>query len=150
MSIWTYERCEISETGGAMTEVLVDTTVWIDFFRRTAAPAWRPTLVDLLERDAVVLIDPIIAELLYGVRTDQERAVVLDLAGGTRAARVDRDTWIASGDLGRLWRSRGRTLSLVDCVIATVAMRERCALWTLEEDFAPLVSDGSLLRFVPG
>ena len=133
-----------------MPDVLVDTTVWIDFFRKAAAPAWRSTLVDLLERDAVLLIDPIIAELLYGVRTDRERTVVLDLAGGTRTALVDRDTWIASGDLGRLWRGRGRSLSAVDCLIATVAMRERCALWTFDEDFGPLAFDGSLLRFVPG
>lgn len=133
-----------------MPDVLVDTSVWISFFRRASVPAWRPILVDLLDRDSVVLIDPIIAELLYGVRTEQERAVVLDLAMGTRTARVDRDTWTASGDLGRLWRSRGRTLSLIDCVIAAVAMRERCALWTLDEDFEPLASDGSLLRFAPG
>lgn len=133
-----------------MPDVLVDSTVWVEFFRRGHAPPWRQALVALIERDALVVIDVIIAELLYGVRTTQERAAVLDLAGGTRSALVDRDTWIQSGDLGRLWRSRGRTLSLVDCMIATVAMRDGYALWTLDEDFAPLTSEGGLVRFVPG
>jgi predicted nucleic acid-binding protein len=103
-----------------------------------------------VERDAVGVIEVIIAELLHGVRTAQERAAVLDLAGGTRSARVDRDTWIQSGDLGRLWRSRGRTLSLIDCMIATVAMRDGHELWTLDNDFAPIAAEGSLVRFVPG
>lgn len=137
------------EMGVAMPDVLVDTTVWIEFFRRTSTAPWRAVLVDLLERDAVVLVDPIVAELLYGVRTEPERAVVLDLAAGTRSLPVDLQTWIASGDLGRSWRSRGRTLSLVDCLLATVAMREGCPLWTLDEDFAPLVAVGELIRFQP-
>lgn len=133
-----------------MADVLVDTTIWIQFFRRRSSPPWRAALIDLLERDRVVLVDPIVAELLYGVRTEAERQVILDLATGTRAAPVDQETWIASGDLGRAWRSRGRTLPLVDCVIATVAARDGLALWTEDDDFGPLVDDGGLVRFSPG
>lgn len=75
-----------------MPDVLVDTTVWVGFFRRGPVPPWRAALVDLLERDAVVLIDAIVAELLHGFRAEQERAAVLDLGGGTRSARVDHET----------------------------------------------------------
>ena len=133
-----------------MADILVDTSVWIDFFRRSARPAWRPLLSGLIERDTVVLIDPIIAELLYGVRGDRERAVILDLARGVRRATLDLDTWIACGDLGQAWRAKGRTLSIVDCLIAVVAIREGLLLWTLDEDFEPLVREGSLRRFSPG
>lgn len=131
-----------------MAEVLVDTSVWVAFFRRDAAPPWRPALLDLLERDAVVLVDPIVAELLYGTRGERERAVVLDLARGVRQASIDLDLWVATGDLGRTWRARGRTLSIVDCLIAAAALRDGLALWTLDEDFAPLFNDGALRRFV--
>jgi len=132
-----------------MADILVDTSVWIDFFRRTATPAWRPLLADLIERDEAVLIDPIIAELRYGTRGDRGRGVVLDLARAVRRAPVDLDTWIACGDLGRTWRTQGRTLSVVDCLIAAVAARDGLLLWTLDEDFEPLVRAGLLLRFSP-
>ena len=97
-----------------MADVLVDTSVWVSYFRRGPPPGWRPALIDLLERDAVVLVDPIVAELLYGARGERERGAVLDLGRGVRRATLDLDLWIASGDLGQAWRARGRTLSLVD------------------------------------
>lgn len=132
-----------------MADVLVDTTIWVPFFRRGPPPRWRPALVDLLERDQVVIVDPIIAELLYGTRTAAERGVIVDLAQGTRSAHVDHGTWVATGDLGRAWRARGRTLSLVDCLLATVAARDGLKLWTEDRDFDPMFESGDLVRFTP-
>ena len=130
-------------------DVLVDTSVWVDFFRRSANPQWRAVLQDLMERDAAIIIDPVIAELLYGTRGERERTVVLDLARSIRRAEVTVDTWIASGDLGRTWRIRGRTLSLVDCILVTVAQRDGLRLWTLDRDFEPLAQESGLDLFQP-
>jgi predicted nucleic acid-binding protein len=133
-----------------MVDVLIDTSVWVAFFRRGSAPTWRPVLVDLVERDAIVIVEPIVAELLHGARSERERTVLLDLARGSRRARLDLDTWIACGELGRAWRARGRTLSIVDCLIAAVAIRDDLPLWTLDEDFEPLAQEGALRRFRVG
>lgn len=132
-----------------MADVLVDTSVWVAFLRRGTTPTWRPALIDLLERDAVVLVDPILTELIYGARGQRERAAILDLGRGVRRAALDLDLWIASGDLGQAWRARGRTLSVIDCLIAATAIRDELALWSLDEDFDPLVREGTLRRFTP-
>lgn len=78
-------------------------------------------MVDLLERDAASIIDPVVAELLYGARSERERSVILDLARGLRRPALQLETWVACGTLGRTWRQRGRTLSVIDGLLAAVA-----------------------------
>lgn len=135
--------------GGPVREVLVDTSVWIDFFRRSANSPWRTRLVELLERSAVVVVDPIFAELLYGARSERERIVIRQLSESVRRPNLDLDIWRAAGALGNQYRAQGVTLALVDCLIAAVAQRDSLELWTLDEDFAPLVNAGVLTRFTP-
>ncbi len=135
--------------GARVREVLVDTSVWVDFFRRSANSPWRTRLVDLLEKEAVVVVDPIFAELLYGAHSERERTVIRLLSESVRRPGLDLDIWRAAGALGNHYRAQGVTLALVDCLIAAVARRDSLELWTLDEDFAPLVTDGVLTRFAP-
>lgn len=133
-----------------MGSVLVDTSVWVDFFRRSAKSPWRGALVDLLERGAVVIVDPIVAELLYGARSERERSVVRMLADSVPRPALGLEVWIAAGDVGREWRARGVTLSLADTLLVAVAAREGVPLWTLDDDFHPLFAAGVLGRYSPG
>lgn len=130
-----------------MSGVLVDTSVWVAFLRVGPAPTWRDALVELLDRDQAVVLDPVVAELLVGARGERERATILALAQGVRRVSLDQASWVAAGDLGRLWRSRGRTLALVDCLLAAVAARDGLALWSLDRDFAPLFEAGDVTGF---
>lgn len=132
-----------------MADVLVDTSVWVDFFRRSARSPWRPRLVELLEQGAVVIVDPVVAELLYGARSEREQTVIRQLAESVRRPELDLEVWLAAGGLGHEWRARGVTLALVDCLLAAVALRESIALWTLDDDFAPLFAAGTIARFEP-
>ena len=128
--------------------VLVDTSVWIDFLRNSRSKT-RKTMNDLLASDRVATIEPIIAELLYGVRGEKKRKVVLDIAAGTRRLKLVTDTWIAAGDLGRAWRKKGRTLSVIDCVLAAASRMHSVPLWTLDRDFRPLKKAGEVRLFDP-
>jgi predicted nucleic acid-binding protein len=55
--------------------ILVDTSVWIEYFKQNGEYA--DHLKDLLERKAVITMEPIFSELLYGVSNRQEYEVVL-------------------------------------------------------------------------
>ena len=96
-----------------------------------------------------MVVDPVISELLVGARGARERSVILGIAEGAQRAPIDLATWVAAGDLGRVWRERGRTLGVVDCLLATVAVREGVALWSLDRDFAPLFETGEVPAFQP-
>lgn len=145
----TYARSEKPTGGAPVADVLVDTSVWVDFFRRSAQSPWRPRLVDLLERGAVAIVDPVVAELLYGARSEREQTVIRQLGESVRRPPLGLEVWLAAGKLGHQWRARGVTLALVDCVLAAVAHRESLALWTLDEEFAPLFAAGTIARFDP-
>ena len=53
------------------TRVLVDTSAWIDFFRRTEGEVG-DTVANLVEEDQAVMTGPVLAELLRGVRSAKE------------------------------------------------------------------------------
>jgi len=127
--------------------VLVDTSVWIAFWRRGSDPGWRAVLEELIEGERVAIVPPIVAELLYGARGERERLVIRDLARGAEVLDCTLDAWLSAGEVGRRWRERGRILSPVDCLLAAVCEQHALALWTLDADFEPLFERGEIRRF---
>ena len=53
---------------------LVDTSVWIDFFRGVASI--KELLTKLIARDRVFTAGPVLFELLQGIRSSEERGEV--------------------------------------------------------------------------
>jgi predicted nucleic acid-binding protein len=128
--------------------VLVDTTVFVDFFRGRDQ-ALRTALSGLLDDGGVAVVQPVIAELLYGVRRPSDHSAILDIAHGAAVLGEDMEAWIAAGEFGARWRARGHTLSIVDCLLAAVSVRERVPLWTLDRDFEPVFVAGEVAAFRP-
>jgi predicted nucleic acid-binding protein len=118
--------------------VIVDTTVWIDYFRAVSNPEteW---LHGELGRQRLGLTDVILCEVLQGVR-DERTAVVVERrllklqvfqSGGVELASDAARNY-------RLLRSRGRTVrKTIDCLIATFCIREQHALLHRDRDFDP-------------
>jgi predicted nucleic acid-binding protein len=117
--------------------VLVDTSAWIDFFRRRDGNVG-DTVADLVERDQAILAGPVMAELLRGVRGSKEAAQLKTLLGALPYVEVQRLDWEAAGKSLRELRSRGLTLALTDAVIAAVASRYGLPVLTLDKDFEHL------------
>jgi predicted nucleic acid-binding protein len=118
--------------------VIVDTTVWIDYFRAISNPEteW---LDDELGRRRLGLTDVILCEVLQGVRDEHTAADVerqlLKLqvfqSGGVELAMDAARNY-------RLLRNRGRTVrKTIDCLIATFCIREQHALLHRDRDFDP-------------
>jgi len=119
------------------TGVLVDTSAWIDFFRRTEGEVG-DTVADLVEQDQAVMTGPILAELLRGVRSAKEGGELRVLLEALPYVEVKRPDWQAAGESLRELRSRGLTLALTDAVIAAVASRNGLPILTLDKDFEHL------------
>jgi predicted nucleic acid-binding protein len=118
--------------------LLVDSSVWIDFF------GGRPTpevllLDESLGRQEIVVGDIILAEVLQGFRTDgsfrQAREAllkfpVLDMVG--------RDIALQSAANYRRLRRRGVTIRrTLDCLIATFCIQNGLELLHFDRDFDP-------------
>ncbi len=121
---------------------LVDTSAWIEYLRRTESPV-NVRLRELIASDAAVATtEPITMEILSGARNgpDERRLrrllyprILLPFRGA-----IDFD---GAARIYRLCRRRGVTpRSLVDCMIASVAMRHRAAVLAHDTDFARIAS----------
>ncbi|MCT1478423.1 PIN domain nuclease [Microbacterium sp. p3-SID336] len=118
--------------------ILVDTSVWVGYLRGDATPAVE-RLEELIDRSAAIATtEPIVVELLAGATRPQELARVEALADGLPSIPVDAVTDYR--DAGQLYRSsalNGHPIrSMLDCVIAAVAIRRDLPLLHQDRDFA--------------
>lgn len=117
--------------------VLVDTSVWIEVFRKP--PSVR--LDDLLDFDEVVTCLPVVQEVLQGFR--DERAFQLAREAMHALPIVESPLRPAvfdeAVDLYRAARRAGLTVrSGVDCLIAACAIRHGLSVLHQDRDFAQL------------
>lgn len=120
--------------------ILVDSSVWIDFFNGVPTPE-TDRLDALLGQDDVATGDLILVEVLQGIRNDSDfRAVKralsefpsFDLLGRERAAR-------AAMRYRRLRRNGVTIRKTVDVVIASFCVDEGIRLLFSDRDFLPMV-----------
>ncbi|CAN5772940.1 type II toxin-antitoxin system toxin ribonuclease VapC11 [soil metagenome] len=123
--------------------VLVDTSVWIEVFRRGS----RATLDSLVDFDDVVTCLPVIQEVLQGFDDERAFAVAreslhaLPIVESPMPAAIFDD----AADLYRRARRGGVTVrSSVDCLIAACAIRHRLEVLHVDRDFDALARVSAL------
>ncbi|GAB4365193.1 MAG: PIN domain nuclease [Deltaproteobacteria bacterium] len=117
--------------------LLVDTSVWIDFF------AGRETVQTKVFKEAVdgeadvALTEMILAEVLQGVPSDREFARLRrDLASFLLLRPGSEETYVHAAKLYRTGRKRGVTIrSLIDCLIAAIAMEHGAVILHRDRDY---------------
>ena len=119
---------------------LVDTTVWIDFFRGSPTDEKRALDILLQKAELVCLTDIILTEILRGIASEGEYGMVKNHLASLPCltARVPR-TFFFAADLYRHCRKKGATVrSTVDCLIAAVCIENKVPLLHHDADFHPL------------
>ena len=121
--------------------ILIDSSVWIDYFRGIATPQ-ADRLDDLLGRETLLVGDLILAEILQGISADREfdrvRRLLLTMdvivIGGAEVA-------INAARPFRHLRALGFTVrKTIDTLIATRCIRDGHALLFSDRDFDPFVA----------
>lgn len=130
--------------------ILVDSSVWIDYFRGTET--LQTNLLDVvLDTDLLVIGDLILMEVLQGFGSERNfnRArhlltslIVIELGGEAVAIHAARND--------RLLRKRGVTVrKTIDTVIATRCIVDGLRLLHNDRDFDPFVTHLGLLSVFP-
>jgi predicted nucleic acid-binding protein len=119
--------------------VLVDTTVWIDFFQGRSTPEVREVERMLNEGEDICICGVILAEVLQGIRRDDDYQRTLSGFNVFLFLPMARETFVRSAELYRSLRRRGITIRKpVDCMIAAVALIHDAALIHKDRDFDPI------------
>lgn len=129
--------------------IVVDTTVWIDFFNDRDEPHVR-SFVDLVENDeGIALTDVILTEILQGLRSEVAvRRIERRLAPFEVLRLVSIDDFKLAAALHRTARTRGVTIrKTVDCLIAAVCVRESVPILHHDIDFDRLAACSDLMVY---
>ncbi|MDE8654661.1 type II toxin-antitoxin system VapC family toxin [Novosphingobium album (ex Liu et al. 2023)] len=118
--------------------ILVDSSVWIDFFRGTASPQ-AERLDVLLGKEPLLIGDLILAEVLQGFTSERDFNHAHRLLGSLDLIEIGgRDIAVQAARNFRTLRSLGVTIrKTVDTFIATRCIEDGLSLLHCDRDFAP-------------
>jgi predicted nucleic acid-binding protein len=119
-----------------LDKVLVDTSVWIEFFRKKE-PHFS-TVSELMEADAICCTGIIYAELLQGAKTEKELATIKEFAHVFDFIAETDALWEKAGELSFNLRKKGIAAGLSDCYIAVAAQSANASLLTLDKHFSAI------------
>ena len=125
--------------------VLVDTTVWIDFFGGRPEPHVA-ALEELIENDEdLCLCGVILSEVLQGIRSDADYRKTKDLLDALILLPMEQETFVRAAGLYRSLRKKGITIRKpVDCMIAAVALEHNVPLLHNDRDFDQIARHSKL------
>ena len=121
-------------------KVLVDTTVWIDFFAGRTVPHVLKLESFLKERQDLCTCGVILTEVLQGIRADEDYSKTKALLENLIFLPMQKATFEAAAEIYRSLRRRGITIRKpVDCLIAAVAIEHGIPVQHNDRDFDPIV-----------
>lgn len=121
--------------------ILVDSSVWIDYFRGVATPQSN-RLDGLLHVEPLAVGDIVLAEVLQGFANERDFNDALRLLTSLSVIDVvGRDIAIQAARNFRVLRARGATIrKTIDCLIATRCIEDGHSLLFSDRDFEPFVA----------
>ncbi len=114
-----------------MNELIVDTSVWIEFFHGKTLPI----LETALQESRVILSPLVYAELLSGQTAKSTDRRLIDFLDELDLHPVPRTHWSAVGHLRRSCSGKGMTLSIPDAHVAQCAIDVEGLLYSFDAIF---------------
>jgi predicted nucleic acid-binding protein len=116
-----------------LDKVLVDTSVWIEFFRKKE-PSYSRVL-KLLDEDKICCIGIVLAELIQGARSGEEIKTLKDFTHVFYFLDESGKLWEKAGELSCSLKRSGKQIGLSDCYIAIAANNEKVGILTMDNHF---------------
>lgn len=110
--------------------ILVDTSVWIEFFR-----AHEPIFEQLreqVEQRNVVGLECIFGELLQGAKSKRERSLIKTYWKNL-AKMEEAGLWIEAGQHSSRKKLFSKGIGLIDVFIVTASRKHHAPIWTLDK-----------------
>jgi predicted nucleic acid-binding protein len=126
--------------------ILVDTSVWIDFFSSSPGRAGAELRRFIEEAEPFVLTGLVVAEVLQGLTRDARR-IEQYLAQWELLEPRGFETYRAAAAIFRTARAKGIAATTIDTVIAAIALDHRATLFTLDRDFSGIARVAPLVLY---
>jgi len=115
--------------------ILVDSSVWVDFFRSSPGHAGKELRRMIEESEPFALTGIVVAEVLQGLTRDSG-PIERFLAQWDMLEPKGFDTSRKAAAIYRAARGKGIALSTIDTLIAAIALEHGASVFTLDQDFS--------------
>ena len=123
---------------------LIDTSLWIETFRRGGSLVARQVVADIVEPGLALVNGLIVSELLKGARDEADYERLLTVLGATTTVGFTNATWARTARLGFELRRAGITIPTVDLAIASSALEEGFMLAHRDRHFTLIAAHAPL------
>jgi len=123
-------------------KVLVDTSVWIGYFRKKE-PCFS-IVAQLLAEERVCSAGIVVAELMQGAKSEKELGVLRDFTHVFEFLPEGPKVWREAGELSFRLRRKGKTIGLSDCYIAVLARSGQAEILSLDSHFGQMKSEARI------
>jgi len=114
-------------------KILVDTSAWIEFFRKKA-PYYK-TILEVIDSRRICCTGIVLAELIQGAKSQKELDVLKGFLHVFDFLADSTELWEKAGELSFSLRLKGEIVGLADCYISVVASSNNVKLLTLDKHF---------------
>jgi hypothetical protein len=115
-------------------EILIDTSVWIDYFRKPDSETG-DKIVKHLKRGSISTCGIVVFEVLQGAADLEEFSFLEENLKGLHFLEANAEIHFEAGRISYDLRKHGITLPLSDILIATLATSNNQTLWTKDQHF---------------
>ncbi|MFB5651101.1 PIN domain-containing protein [Leptospira wolffii] len=110
--------------------ILVDTSVWIEFFRGN--DPYFSELKDLIESSEVIVHEVVFGELLQGCKNKNEVSFILEYWENLNTLTSD-GSFLSAGKLSFESKHIDKGIGLIDSVLINEVRSKKLQLWTLDK-----------------
>lgn len=119
--------------------LLVDTTVWIDFFAGKTTPQVSVLELMISESEDICVCGIVLTEVLQGIRDDGRYRKTKAHFDNFVFLTMTRAAFVRSAEMYRSLRKKGITVRKpLDCMIAAVALAHNVQILHNDRDFDPI------------
>ncbi|MHB1194552.1 MAG: type II toxin-antitoxin system VapC family toxin [Longimicrobiales bacterium] len=132
--------------------MIVDTSAWVEYLRRTESPEDRALERAIRQGDALATPAPVVMELLAGCSNDEAAARIQRLLARFEILEVEGlADFEDAARIQRICRGKGETVrSMIDCLVAAMALREGRPLLARDRDYDAIARHTALRLADPG
>ena len=119
--------------------VLIDTTVWVDFFAGRQLPHVTALERLIKGREDICICSIILTEVLQGIREKNEFRKTKDLFNTMIFLPMPYSVFLGAAEIYRTLRRKGITIrNSIDCMIGSVAIENDIILLHNDRDYIPI------------
>jgi hypothetical protein len=117
-----------------LTIIIVDTSVWIAFYKPAHSPE-KSYVTRLLDEERVMLVGVVFSELIQGARSAKDRQDLQETLIALPYLEMTPHAWLLPGEMGTTLRGKGLPVGIPDLIVIALAQEYDCRVYSLNADF---------------